>query len=158
MKFATVTAIALSATVALVTPGIAASPVKLGELACEVSSEDDKLLRNSIVLACSYIDVGGNNAGSYKGTIERAGLDIGTIKSEQFTWIVSTLGDPADAKIAGTYVGATAGASAGAGAAGNYLTGGFDGKISLQPLSAETKSGIGISLAGQKLVLEEVGS
>ena len=158
MKFAAVATIALSTVVAFGTPAIATSPIKLVELNCEVSSEDGKLLSNSVILACSYIDVGGDNAGSYAGTIERAGLDIGTIKSEQFTWIISTMGDLGDAKIAGTYFGATAGASAGAGAAGNYLTGGFEGKISLQPLSAESKSGIGISLAGQMLVLEEIDS
>jgi hypothetical protein len=106
------------------------------------------------VLDCAYIDVNGNNAGKYQGKIDRAGLDIGNMKTEQFTWVVSTLGDPADAKIAGTYIGAAAGASVGAGAGGNYLTGGFEGKISLQPLSAESKSGFGVSLAGQKLVLE----
>lgn len=154
MKTVIVVALVASVSAALVSPSMAASPVKIGELTCKVSSEDDKLLQNSIVLACSYVDVGGNNAGLYDGTIERAGIDLGTIQSEQFTWVVSTLGDPADAKIAGTYFGATAGASAGAGAAGNYLTGGFDGKISLQPLSAETKSGFGVSLAGQKLVLK----
>ena len=130
------------------------SPVKLGELNCQVSNYDDGILKTEIILACEYVDANGINAGDYKGTISRTGLDVGNIKTDQFTWIVSTLGDPADAKIAGTYIGATAGASAGAGAGGNYLTGGFEGKISLQPLSAESKSGFGVSLAGQKLVLE----
>ena len=84
--------------------------------------------------------------------------NVDNMETEKFTWVVSTLGDPADAKIAGTYIGAAAGASAGAGAGGNYLTGGFEGKISLHPFSVESKSGFGVSLAGQKLVLEEVES
>lgn len=137
-------------------PANAETPVKLGEMNCQVTEYDDKILSTDIVLACSYVDVNGNNAGNYKGTIGRTGLDIGNIKTEKFVWIVSTVGDPEDAKVAGTYIGATAGASAGAGAGANYLTGGFQGKISLQPLSAETKSGFGLSLSGQKLVLEEV--
>lgn len=158
LRFAISLSIFALVTTAIASPVKAASPVKLGELTCEVSGSENKLLQESIVLSCSYIDAGGNNAGSYEGTMDRAGLDIGTIETEQFTWIVSTLGDPSDAKIAGTYFGATAGASAGAGAAGNYLTGGFEGKISLQPLSVETKSGFGVSLAGQKLVLKETNN
>ena len=148
-----------TAFVAMISLGMSAqadSAVKLGELNCQVANYDDGLLKTEITLDCSYVDANGNNAGAYEGTIDRTGLDIGNIKTEKFTWIVSTLGDPADAKIAGTYVGATGGASAGAGAAANYLTGGFQGKISLQPYSVESKSGFGVSLAGQKLLLEEV--
>ena len=136
----------------------AESPVKLGELTCMVGEVDKKLLKTHIVLDCTYVDVNGNNAGTYQGQIDRTGLDVGNMETEKFTWVVSTLGDPADAKIAGTYIGAAAGASAGAGAGGNYLTGGFEGKISLQPFSVESKSGFGVSLAGQKFVLEEVES
>ncbi len=134
----------------------AGSPVKLGELKCMVTEVDKKPLKRQIVLDCAYVDVKGNNAGSYRATIARAGLGMGNMTTEQLTWLVSTLGDPSDAKIAGTYFGAAAGASVGAGLGGNYLTGGFEGKISLQPLSAEGKSGFGVSLSGQKLVLEEV--
>ena len=149
-------AAACVAAVSLAVSASADSAVKLGELNCQVVNYDDGLLKTEITLDCSYVDANGNNAGTYKGKIGRTGLDIGNIKTEKFTWIVSTLGNPADAKIAGTYIGATGGASAGAGAAANYLTGGFEGKISLQPYSVESKSGFGISLAGQKLLLEEV--
>ena len=144
------------ATSTVTVPGQADSPVKIGELNCQVSDYENRFLTTEIVLDCAYIDSEGNDAGVYRGTIDRVGLDIGNIRTERFTWIVGTLGDPSDADIGGTYIGATAGASAGVGAAGNYLTGGFEGKISLQPLSAEKKFGFGVSLAGQKLVLEKV--
>ncbi|MGD9293409.1 MAG: DUF992 domain-containing protein [Roseobacter sp.] len=153
-----VLAIASVTTVLAVSSAQAESAVKLGELNCMVSETDETLLQTHIVLDCTYVDANGNNAGTYQGQIDRTGLDVGNMETEKFTWVVSTLGDPADAKIAGTYIGAAAGASAGAGAGGNYLTGGFQGKISLQPYSAETRSGFGVSLAGQKLVLEEVES
>ena len=153
-----VLAIASVTTVLAVSSAQAESAVKLGELNCMVSETDETLLQTHIVLDCTYVDVNGNNAGTYQGQIDRTGLDVGNMETEKFTWVVSTLGDPADAKIAGTYIGAAAGASAGAGAGGNYLTGGFEGKISLQPFSVESKSGFGVSLAGQKFVLEEVES
>ena len=155
-RICTIAAVTCAAVISFAVTVTADSAVKLGELNCQVAEYDDGLLKTEITLDCSYIDANGNNAGAYKGKIDRTGVDVGNIKTEMFTWVVSTLGAPADAKIAGTYIGATGGASAGAGAAANYLTGGFEGKISLQPLSAESKSGFGVSLAGQKLLLEEV--
>jgi hypothetical protein len=135
-------------------PAQAASPVKVGQLECAVSDTDKKLFSTHLVLACKYIDANGNNAGSYQGSIHRTGLDIGNIKTTQFTWIVGTAGDPANVKLDGSYIGAEAGASAGAGAGANYLTGGFNDEISLQPYSVEGKSGIGLAIGGQKLVLK----
>ena len=57
-----------------------------------------------------------------------------------------------------TVVGAEAGVSVGAGVGANYLTGGFNGKLSLQPYSGEGKSGFGLDLGGQELVLKGVPS
>ena len=136
-----------------VSPALAASPVKLGQLDCVVNSTEKKLFKSEVVLDCTYADVNGNNAGSYKGSIDRTGLDIGNIKTTQFSWVVSTAGDEKNVKLDGTYVGAQAGASVGEGAGANWLTGGFNGKISLQPWSAEGKTGIGVALGSQKLVL-----
>jgi len=71
---------------------------------------------------------------------------------------VGTLGDPENVKLDGTHVGAEAGVSVGAGVGANYLTGGFNGKLSLQPYSVEGKSGFGLNLGGQKFVLKSVPS
>ena len=138
------------------TPVYAESPVKLGTLECAVNDVDKTLMNTHIVLKCDYVDANGNNEGTYQGTIDRTGLDIGNIETTTFAWIVSTVGEEKNVKLDGTYVGAQAGASVGAGAGANWLTGGFNGKISLQPWSAEGKSGFGIGLGGQKLVLTEM--
>jgi len=134
----------------------AASPVKLGQLDCKVSDVEKTLFKTHLVLACSYVDVNGKNTGEYQAIINRTGLKIGNSDTTEFSWIVTTLGDVSDPKIAGTYFGAAAGASVGAGAGVNYLTGGFEGKISLQPWSVEGKSGLGLDLGGQKMELKEV--
>ena len=132
----------------------AAQPVKLGKLDCVADNVDKKLFKSHIVLACDFVDVNGNNAGLYKATINRAGLDVGNIETNKITWIVGTVGDPKNTKLDGSYGGAAVGASVVKGAGANWLIGGFNGKISLQPYSVEGKSGLGFSLGGQKLVLK----
>lgn len=52
----------------------AASPVKMGELNCIVKDTDKTLFKTHMVLACTYVDVNGNNAGNYEATINRTGL------------------------------------------------------------------------------------
>jgi hypothetical protein len=141
-----------------VVPAQAASPVKVGELDCSVSDVDKKLFETHLVLDCSFIDSDGKKAGAYQATIDRKGLAVGNIKATEFKWIVGTLGDSENVKLDGTYVGAEVGVSVGAGGGANYLTGGFNGKLSLQPYSGEGKSGFGLDLGGQSLVLKGVSS
>lgn len=142
----------------LIAPALAVSPIKLGELNCKVDSTDKSLFKTHLVMSCDYVDVNGNNAGEYQAEMDRTGLKLGSTNVTTMTWVVTTVGDPSDPKIAGTYIGANAAASVGAGAGANYLTGGFSGKISIQPLSVEGKSGLGLELSGQKLELKEVSS
>ena len=129
-------------------PAHAASPVKVGELNCSVSDVDKTLFETHLVLDCSFIDSNGKKAGTYQATVDRKGLAVGDIKATEFRWIVGTLGDPANVKLDGSYVGAEMGVSVGAGGGANYLTGGFNGKISLQPYSGEGKTGFGMELGG----------
>jgi hypothetical protein len=48
-----------------------------------------------------------------------------------------------------THVGAEAGVSVGAGVGANYLTGGFNGKLSLQPTAVKTSQASGWISAGE---------
>lgn len=128
--------------------------MKLGELNCTVDSTDKSLFKIHLVMSCDYGDVDGSNAGKFQAELDRPGLKLGSNNVTTKTWIVNAIGDPFDPKIAGTYVRANAGASVGAGGGVNYLTGGFNGKISIQPFSVEGKIGLGLELSGQKLELK----
>lgn len=139
--------------IAMATVAAAESPVKAGSLSCSVSDSEGSIVSKKITLACEHVDVDGNSAGNYEAQLDRAGLSLGTVEAAKIDWIVLTVGDPENVDLEGTYIGASAGASAGAGIGANWLTGGFNGKISLQPFSVEGKSGIGLELGGQKLVL-----
>jgi hypothetical protein len=140
----------------LVGVAVAASPVRLGVLECVVSDENKTLIKTKIVLKCEFTGVEGGAKRNYEGTIDRIGLAIGNIGSKKLFWIVGTLGDPKNVKLDGTYIGGAAGVSAGAGAGVNYLTGGFNKKISLQPYSVQGRKGLGAELGGQSLQLKEI--
>jgi len=134
-------------------PVLAETPAKIGDLSCSVDSVDKKLFKSEIVLDCTYNDANGNPVDMYRGSINRTGLDIGNMKTTSFGWIVARVGDVSDVNLEGTYVGAQVGASVGAGGGANWMTGGINDSISLQPWSGEGKSGLGVELGGQKLKL-----
>lgn len=148
--------VAVVTSIATLAPVNAVSPVKLGTLDCTVSDSDTSLFSTHLVLACSFSDIAGAAAGNYQAEINRKGLSIGNIKTSKFTWVVATVGETSNVKLDGTYLGAEGGVSAGAGVGGNYLTGGFNKKFSLQPYSVEGKSGFGLEIGGQSLVLKSV--
>lgn len=135
---------------------LAESPVKIGELQCSVVDTDKKLLETILTLNCVFTGIDGETIRSYRGTVDRKGLSLGSIGTDKIIWIVATLGEPENVKLDGTYLGAEAGVSAGAGIGANYLVGGFNKKISMQPYSAEGKKGIGLALGAQSLKLEEI--
>lgn len=135
---------------------LAQSPAKIGILDCVVSDADKSLFTTHLVLRCAFTTSDGGAKRNYQATIDRTGLSLGNIATTKFSWIVATVGSAENVKLDGTYIGAQAGVSAGAGLGGNYLTGGFNKKISLQPYSAEGKQGFGLQLGGQSLQLKEI--
>ena len=134
----------------------AESQVKVGTLECSVTETDKTLLKTHVVLGCSFLGSSGTKLGSYRGTVDRTGLNVGGIETKSFTWTVLTVGDAKNVKLDGSYVGASAGVSGGTGVGVNYLVGGFNQKISLQPYSVEGEKGLGLSLSGQQLVLQSM--
>jgi len=150
--------VSLAALLLCATAGVALaqSPVRIGELKCAVTETDKKLMETILTLNCAFFGNEGKNLGSYRGTVDRKGISLGSIGTEQIIWIVATAGDPANAKLDGTYLGAEAGVSAGAGVGANYLVGGGNKRISMQPYSVEGKKGFGVALGAQSLKLEEI--
>lgn len=131
----------------------AESALKAGQLDCIVLDESEQLFEDRVALSCMYSELNSERKAAYDGKIERTGLTVGDINSKTLTWIVATVGNPRNVRLDGTYVGADAGVSLGQGASADYLVGGFNKKISLQPYALEGDSGFGLSLSGQKLTL-----
>jgi hypothetical protein len=131
----------------------AESAVKAGQLDCVVLGENEQIFKDTITLSCTYSELNSEKKSRYDGRIDRTGLSLGDITSKNLTWIVATIGSPENVRLDGTYLGADAGVSLGQGAGADYLVGGFNKKISLQPYALEGDSGFGLSLSGQKLTL-----
>ena len=151
-----VAATALGLITIWILPAQSESAVKIGRLDCDLVGIQSGILKKSLSMDCSFHRNRSSQTQYYRATIVRTGVALGNIRVKQLSWIVATLGKRANVKLTGTYVGAQLGASVGAGVGANYLVGGFNKKISLQPYSLEGKQGLGIQLGVQSLRLREV--
>jgi hypothetical protein len=140
LAFATVAASAM----ALAAPA-SADGVKVGTLACHVSSGWGFVFGSSRDLHCEFHP--NNRMGEhYEGTIKKFGVDLGYTSGGEIIWLVfaPTSGIPAGA-LQGTYAGATASATVGVGVGAHALIGGMDRSIALQPLSLEGNTGLNVA-------------
>lgn len=90
----------------------------------------------------------------YLGRITSFGLQAGITRHEVLVWHVYAPTSTVDRKaLRGNYAGAHAGAAIVVGLGANVLVGGSDRTISLQPVSAEAKTGLSFALAGATMSL-----
>jgi hypothetical protein len=136
-------------------PVVAGPRIELGRLNCSVVEETKNIISEKLHLNCTFTKSDGSMGPSFVGEIDRKGLTIGSDLPKSLAWIVATVGDPKTASLAGTYLGAEAGAALAEGGGVDWLAGGFNKEISLQPYALEGETGIGISIGVQKLTLSE---
>jgi len=128
---------------------VAAAPshagVKVGSLACNVSSGFGFIFGSSKELKCTFSPNSG--AGEhYTGTFSKYGLDIGYADQGVLLWgVVAPTSDVRRGALEGEYAGATADATVGIGLGANVLIGGLDKSIALQPLSVSGNTGLNIA-------------
>jgi len=130
------------------------SKQRLGALTCQVAGGVGLIIGSSKEVNCVFKRSSGPSE-HYVGTIGKFGLDIGVTGKSYLTWVVYTV-SPSDAKhgaLAGNYVGASASASIGLGLGANALIGGNKKNFGLQPLSAETGSGLNVAAGVSSLRL-----
>jgi uncharacterized protein DUF992 len=137
-------------------PGRAAEGVKVGFLTCNVSSGFGFIFGSSRDVNCTFSPSAGK-AETYKGKINKFGVDIGYLNSAVMVWAV--FAPTADAKpgnLAGEYVGATGSATVGVGVGANVLVGGSNKSFTLQPVSIEGNTGLNVAAGVAALTLEPV--
>jgi hypothetical protein len=78
----------------------------------------------------------------FTGTIGKFGVDAGFATDAKIVWLVFVVGQVTPGVIAGDYAAATAAAAARVGAGSNYLIGGSNKQVILQPLSIEGREGL----------------
>ena len=153
---------AAAAVAALATVGFAGatqaadSHVKLGLLTCEVDPGVGLLVVSSKDVTCTFKPNKGK-AETYTGSIKKLGIDVGFTAASRIAWVVVAAGKGADyntGDLAGTYVGASHEATLGLGLGGNWLIGGSNKSIALQPWSIQGQVGLNWSLTWTDLTLE----
>jgi len=127
--------------------------VQVGVLECRGGASIGFIVGSVTNLGC-VLRVAGLPDDRYIATIRKIGLDLGITEETALAWgvyaPVARLG-PGD--LAGDYVGAQGSASIGVGAGGNFLIGGSNNTIALQPLSVQGEVGLNIAAGLERLEL-----
>jgi hypothetical protein len=119
--------------------------VKVGTLACHVSSGWGFIFGSSKDLHCDYHPTHPGDE-RYVGTISKFGVDLGYTSGGEMIWeVFAPSSDVRPGSLQGDYAGATASATVGAGVGANVLVGGLDKSIALQPLSIEGNTGLNVA-------------
>jgi hypothetical protein len=142
-----------AAALALAAPARADAGVKVGVLACSVSSGWGFIFGSSRGLKCSFTHEG--MLERYAGHIRKFGVDIGYQSGGIIVWgVFAPAADIGKGALAGDYGGASGSAAVGIGAGANVLIGGFKQSITLQPLSIEGTSGLNVAAGIAEVTLE----
>jgi hypothetical protein len=131
-----------------------ADGVKAGLLACQISPSVGFIVGSFQSMTCRFTPDSGAPPESYTGTINRLGLDIGVTGGRQLAWAVyAPTRGLASGGLAGAYVGASGDASLGVGVGANFLLGGSNNTVALQPFSVENQFGVSLALGIANLQL-----
>jgi hypothetical protein len=132
---------------AVASSAFADADVRLGTLTCRLTGVDNDIVYTDEKFACSFEPSDGK-VESYIGEIKEVGLDLSVTKNYTLTWyvVVASTVSYKPGQMAGTYVGASADVAAGSGGGAQYLVGGFNKQINLQPWAGASESGTGVSV------------
>ncbi|RWX11879.1 DUF992 domain-containing protein [Rhizobium hidalgonense] len=131
---------------------------RLGTLSCEVAGGPGLIIGSSKAVDCTFKQRTGK-VEHYTGKIGKLGVDIGVTGKTYLSWTVINTAPTrvGEGALAGTYVGASAAASVGVGLGANALVGGNSKNFALQPLSAETGTGVNVAAGVSRLQLRPAG-
>lgn len=148
---AAVAAMALTAGAA----SAAESRVQVGVLTCDVEPGIGLVFGSSKNAVCEF-DRKGHKTEVYDATIKKLGIDLGFTTKTSIAWLVFAAAEDSMTKraLAGTYVGASTEATLGVGLGANWLIGGSNKSIALQPWSVQGQVGVNVSWTWTSLVLE----
>lgn len=126
--------------------------LEAGLLSCSVAGGAGFIIGSTKSLNCTFQN--GKRRESYRGTINKFGIDVGGTKSGVISWTVFvSKGDLAPGALAGNYGGVSGEATVGVGFGANALVGGSKRSVVLQPFSLQAQQGLNLAvgIAGLKL-------
>lgn len=134
--------------------GPIAGGVKAGLLTCQISPSIGFIVGSFQSMNCRFTPDDGTPPENYAGSINRIGLDIGITAGRQLAWAVyAPTRGLSSGGLAGAYVGASGDASLGVGVGANFLLGGSNNTVALQPFSVEGQIGLSLALGIANLQL-----
>src|SRR5215472_3994803 len=146
LRLLTGTTIAVAAVVFASAASAAQNGVKVGTLACHVSSGWGFVFGSSRDLHCDFHPSKAPAGERYAGSISKFGVDIGYTSGGELIWeVFAPTSDLHHGALQGDYAGATASATVGVGVGAHVLIGGLDKSIALQPLSIEGNTGLNVA-------------
>jgi len=139
----------------LAASALADADVRLGTLTCRLTGVENDIVYTDQKFDCTFKPSSGASE-SYTGQIKEIGVDLSVTKDYTLTWYVVTAATNTykAGDMAGTYVGASASAAAGSGYGADYLVGGFNNQLALQPWAGGEESGTGVSLGIESFELK----
>jgi len=135
-------------------PAVSQDQVEIGRLSCDVDGGLGFIIGSSKDMSCAFIRAG-QETEYFDGTIKKLGLDIGFTAASRIEWLVFSANPSQveESSLAGTYVGASSEASLGVGLGANWLVGGSERGVALQPWSAQGSLGLNLTMAVATLEL-----
>lgn len=135
---------------------------KAGTLSCLGEGGWGAIVTSKKTFECTYLSVDGAVREVYTGTIRKYGLDLGKTDKSALAWVVvgsETFSSDTylPGGLAGDYRGVGAEVTAGAGVGANVLFREGGDTFSLQPVSVQMQTGLGLAAGVQTLTLEFVG-
>jgi hypothetical protein len=129
-------------------PVIGGGPgTKVGVLNCRFAPSVGLLVVGFQKMDCLFTSDGPAPPERYVGTMTTVGLDVGFTASGALTWgVYASTRNLMPGSLAGNYGGASGSAAVGVGVGTNFLLGGSQNSIALQPWSVEGSSGVSASL------------
>ena len=115
--------------------------VEIGSLNCSMASSAGFVFGSSKEFDCVLARNDGVGE-RFAGTIDKFGADAGFARDAKIVWLVFVVGQVTSGVIAGDYAVATTTGAARVGTGSNFLIGGSNKQVILQPLSIEGRAGL----------------
>jgi hypothetical protein len=127
--------------------------VQVGVLECRGGASIGFIVGSVTNLSC-VLRADGRPDDFYVARIQKVGVDLGITEQSALAWgVFSPVGRLGPGDLAGSYGGAQSSASAGVGVGANWLYGGSNNAIALQPLSVQGQVGLSVAAGLESLEL-----
>jgi hypothetical protein len=119
---------------------------KVGVLNCRIAPSVGLIIVGVQRMSCRFSPDTVGLVESYVGTLNTVGVDLGFTSGGAMAWAVfAPTNQMVPGSLSGTYVGASGNVGFGVGVGENFLLGGSNNSIALQPWSVEGTTGVNIS-------------